>query len=382
MSNTNTDLTLDTLMANLGIEGFTKSASEQKPEDEEKGKKSAEADKSNRPDPDKKDEDEGKEKPNESKSEAPMTKEASIQAGIALALQITQGMQKQAALVPEEQQAIADAQAPAFQPNPQGTKEEVAAQVIQRLQAAGATPDDQTQAAAPATPKPVVPEAAATAQVAVATGEVATSEPEESEELQKVAAVLALVDEGVDFDNAVAMVKQAEYAIDAENQGLMKQAAMQELMASGHSFDDAAVLIKQACAEEAPDEDLVKLAFLAEAMDQGLNFEDSLYLLKEASLVPEEQQAIAAAQAPAFQPNPQGTKEDVAAQVLQRLQAAGATPDDQTQTTAPATPKPVVAGAAGVAMSEQEKQAFCLALMDNGLDFSAAASLVNRISGN
>ena len=375
------ELTLDTLLSNLGVSGFTKSASEnsedtEKESKEEKGeKKEGKAENSNRPDPEKTDERDEKSPSQSQEAEYQMNKQASINAGVALAVQIAQGLQKSASLVPEQQQALAAEQAPIFQPNPQGTKEEVAAQIVQRLQAAGAGPDDATQAVAPAAPaQTVVPAAPVVPQGAP----VEQSPEEENDELQKVAAVLALVDEGLDFDNAVHLVKQAEAQIYEENKGLMKQAALHELMASGYPFEDASELIKQACEEEAPNEDLVKLAFLAEAMDAGLNFEDSLSLLKEASLVPEQQQALAAEQAPIFQPNPQGTKEEVISQLLQRVQAAGAGADDRTQAVAPAAPAQTVAVAP--AMTEQEKQAFCSALVREGIDFSRAAALVNEVA--
>lgn len=70
--------------------------------------------------------------------------------------------------------------------------------------------------------------------------------PSTSDEVEKVAAVTALVNSGFDFDQAVDMVKAAEYEILAEEDGQIKQAAMNELMDAGVDFALAAALVKEA----------------------------------------------------------------------------------------------------------------------------------------
>lgn len=69
------------------------------------------------------------------------------------------------------------------------------------------------------------------------------SEQELENELEKAAAVEHLVEQGVDFEDAVALVKQAAVEIEAE---MEKAAALNELMAEGVNFDQAVELIKQA----------------------------------------------------------------------------------------------------------------------------------------
>jgi hypothetical protein len=79
-----------------------------------------------------------------------------------------------------------------------------------------------------------------------ATGESAAAAEEQDEQVEKAAAVSALVEAGVGFEDAVDMVKQAEVEIWAEEEGLAKQAALDELMIEGLDFDAALDLIKEA----------------------------------------------------------------------------------------------------------------------------------------
>lgn len=75
-----------------------------------------------------------------------------------------------------------------------------------------------------------------------------------SEGQEKAAAVSALVAEGMDFDMAVDLVKQAELEIQAESWEQEKQACLDLLMQEGVNFDDAVALVKQA------EEDMMKEA--------------------------------------------------------------------------------------------------------------------------
>lgn len=69
-----------------------------------------------------------------------------------------------------------------------------------------------------------------------------------ADQIEKVAAVATLIDNGYDFDNAVAMVKQAEMEILAEEDMQIKQAAVNTLMSQGYDVNTAVALIKQASA--------------------------------------------------------------------------------------------------------------------------------------
>lgn len=66
------------------------------------------------------------------------------------------------------------------------------------------------------------------------------------EAVEKAAAVSALVEAGVDFDEAVEMVKQAEVEIQSEARDLEKKAAFSALLESGVDFDEAVKLVKEA----------------------------------------------------------------------------------------------------------------------------------------
>lgn len=65
-----------------------------------------------------------------------------------------------------------------------------------------------------------------------------------SDEQEKAAAVSALVADGVDFDEAINLVKAA--AEDLANEGQVKAAAISDLVASGVSFNEAVSMVKSA----------------------------------------------------------------------------------------------------------------------------------------
>lgn len=71
-----------------------------------------------------------------------------------------------------------------------------------------------------------------------------------SGDLEKAAAVSHLMDSGIDFEDAVALVKQASAEYEGEYSDLEKAAALQELMDEGHSFDDALAAIEAVIAGE------------------------------------------------------------------------------------------------------------------------------------
>lgn len=67
-----------------------------------------------------------------------------------------------------------------------------------------------------------------------------------NDSVEKAAAVSALCDEGLDFESAVELVKQAEEAINAESWEQEKVACVTALIQEGINFDDAIALVKQA----------------------------------------------------------------------------------------------------------------------------------------
>lgn len=69
--------------------------------------------------------------------------------------------------------------------------------------------------------------------------------------VEKTAAVMSLVNSGIDFDAAVDMVKAAAAEIEAEEAEQVKQAAFNELVQSGVDFDLAVALVKSASKMEA-----------------------------------------------------------------------------------------------------------------------------------
>lgn len=66
--------------------------------------------------------------------------------------------------------------------------------------------------------------------------------------IEKVAAVATLIDNGIDFEDAVIMVKQAEESILADEAEMVKRAAVNEMCAAGYSIEDAVYLVKEASA--------------------------------------------------------------------------------------------------------------------------------------
>lgn len=71
-----------------------------------------------------------------------------------------------------------------------------------------------------------------------------------SEQVEKTAALVHLVDNGVDFDTAVTLIKQAEEQIYADEWEQEKVAAVNDLMSQGYQIEDAVYLVKQAVAAD------------------------------------------------------------------------------------------------------------------------------------
>lgn len=117
--------------------------------------------------------------------------------------------------------------------------------------------------------------------VAAKEGEIEHSVPGQVPTQEKVAAVNQLVAEGVDFETASELVKQA--SIELEDQ-MEKAAAVDSLVADGVSFDDAVDLVKQAADEIAFEEDtMTKAAALEELVAQGVDFDSAIEMIKQAN---------------------------------------------------------------------------------------------------
>lgn len=100
----------------------------------------------------------------------------------------------------------------------------------------------------------------------------------EDSNMQKAAAVSALVEQGHSFYDAADLVAVA----DGE---LQKEAAFVELTAEGYSFDEATSLIKAASDSFAePEVEITKEAAMADLLSQGVAFGDAVNMIKEAAL--------------------------------------------------------------------------------------------------
>lgn len=97
------------------------------------------------------------------------------------------------------------------------------------------------------------------------------------ESREKTAAVVALVNSGYDFDDAVSMVKEASDALEAEHETHVKQAAFNELLAQGVSFADAAQMVK--AASQGQNIDMQKQAAVNQLLESGVDFDVAIDLV-------------------------------------------------------------------------------------------------------
>lgn len=109
-------------------------------------------------------------------------------------------------------------------------------------------------------------------------------DPEPSD-LDKEAALHELVASGIDFDEAIDLVKQASELI---TMGMQKSAAVSNLMADGYDFEDAAQLVKQASEHLVANQnsgytELEKAAAVSQLVHEGYGIEDAMAMVKEAS---------------------------------------------------------------------------------------------------
>lgn len=117
----------------------------------------------------------------------------------------------------------------------QGTINQIFDAIVADTHAQGATDFDAEHA-----------ENGPTAPVEGAAEQMATPNQVQTESVEKTAAVISLVNSGIDFDSAVSMVKAAAEEIEAEEYEQVKQAAFYQLVESGVDFDLAAAMVKSA----------------------------------------------------------------------------------------------------------------------------------------
>ena len=103
-------------------------------------------------------------------------------------------------------------------------------------------------------------------------------------------AIGMLINEGVSFDDAVELVKQAADQLATDSLEFEKAAAVDQLVAEGYDFLDAAELVKQAAAELYGSEDgyseLEKAAAVHQLIaEEGLDLDEAVELVKEAAAV-------------------------------------------------------------------------------------------------
>lgn len=202
---------------------------------------------------------------NNAGEDKPMTKSAHELAGQSIAEAIIAGLQKQASennVIAETSEMKAQDDAKIKETPVAGkTVSEVAKALLERAGSEGKTH---------------VPEHVS--QVVAAEGGAQTEgrAPIDSQlDKQASECLTALINDGVAFDEAVELVKQASAMMNAD---LEKSAAVAHLIDNGIDFADAVELVKQASAQEDAGEysDMEKAAALQELMAEGHSFEDAL----------------------------------------------------------------------------------------------------------
>lgn len=121
----------------------------------------------------------------------------------------------------------------------QGSINEIFDAMVQDAISQGAASEEQVHGTGLTAQEGAVEDHAVPSQVKTA------SEQEAEDAIEKAAAISELVAQGIDFSDAVELVKQAAVEIEFE---IEKAAAMTQLMAEGVDFDSAIELVKQASA--------------------------------------------------------------------------------------------------------------------------------------
>lgn len=193
-----------------------------------------------------------------------------------------------------------------------------------------------------------------------------------SEGQEKAAAVSALVAEGMDFDMAVDLVKQAEEEILSESWEQEKQACLSLLMEEGVDFDTAVTLVKQAeedMAKEAKESGTDLRAARAQRVSDGRKIQAGKAAFKDGMQSAATKASVGASNVAFGAKNLDGKifKKGVGQLASNKLvrYGAGATA--------------LAAGAAALARSH-EKKACIDALVAEGIDFDTAVELTKQAS--
>ena len=116
-------------------------------------------------------------------------------------------------------------------------------------------------------------------------GDTSASVAQEADEVEKAAAVSALVGQGCDFASAVELVKQAEEALAVEADQQEKIAAINVLVGAGYDFDSAVAMVKQAEADLlGVDREQEKRAALETLIEAGVDFDQAVSMVKQAEV--------------------------------------------------------------------------------------------------
>jgi hypothetical protein len=188
-------------------------------------------------------------------------------------------------------------------------------------------------------------------------------------DVEKTAAVIELVNNGVDFDSAVNMVKQAAFEIEAEEFEVEKQAAFGALIEAGVDFDAAADMVKEAALSFSTAKKIVKGKKALSATGQALLSKAKGFagdVAHDAKQVGGQVSRLATGKVT-------GGKQSIP---VSRQAAGGALLRNKAVQVAAGT----TAVAGGAYAATREKKAAFDALVADGVDFETAASCVAQAS--
>ena len=190
-----------------------------------------------------------------------------------------------------------------------------------------------------------------------------------SDEMEKAAAVQELVTNyGIDFGDAVEMIKAAAEEIEREEDTLMKAAAMDELLAQGLDFDTALTLIKQAGESNTADG-------IAPEGVPAMHQRDNAQMVAE--------QAATVKPMPTSDGlRPTGTINEIFDAIIQDALSQGAASTDQVHTVGVAAQEGAVEDHAvpnqAPVIGDVEKTAAMTSFLQAGFDFDQAAGMVKQ----
>lgn len=164
-------------------------------------------------------------------------------------------------------------------PGAEGTLNNILEAVVARAEAQGAVSDDLVNGDKPASGA----EGGSTLSPEQEQQKIASED-----EIEKAAAVSALVEAGCDFNSAVDMVKEAEEKLAAEADQQEKVAAVSALIEAGYSWDDSVAMVKKAEEELAAEatkgdsREQEKQAAFQALVEAGVDFDQATAMVKQA----------------------------------------------------------------------------------------------------